>query len=691
MNATSEQTTQTTGALSERLDSLDRLVERVRRRVTLQVGLDRAITAACVSVMLAMVGLVLWKTHWIEFSGFTWSTLALASLPLAAFASAWFDERDPISLAQRVDQSHELHDRLSTAVALARSGDHDEFTEAQMRDALAHTGDVDLERAAPFSKPRDLSLFAAFLACFGVLVLVQPPSHTHPLPDPPVIKHDPVLDSATLAMEKEQIEEMKENLEGTDDPETKEIVDEIEKLLEDVEERKISGDEFLDRIDEIEREHFEKPDDTDELADAADESLSEELKRAAEKLEEEAGEELEKEADLKEAMESLEEENIEEASKSLEKLAEKLDGEDIDPERLERLAEMMKKFSDNLDVDNEKLRKMMEKHRDLAEKLSEKMKNQDGGLSQGEKRRLDQAKKKAEQAKEKLDSQKSSEKQRRLEQLRRKTKEASEKMQEKAEKRRQKESEEGEKGEKKAEKKKDSEYENEAGRKTKETAEQMEKESKKQKSEKTKQMARKQLEELRRSMERSRPQQGESDSGEGSNSESSGDKGEKMREFIRRAQGSKDSERSGERGKEGGSKGESKGDSEAQDGARAGKKPGEKGDQGRKKGKSRSSDKQGDQTSDAPGDQPGGPALGEETSNPDSERKDSKVSGRKGEGPSKSQVIRSASEKGFANREYKDVYGDYSSVVEEVMEREDVPPGYRYYVKRYFELIKPRD
>ena len=33
----------------------------------------------------------------------------------------------------------------------------------------------------------------------------------------------------------------------------------------------------------------------------------------------------------------------------------------------------------------------------------------------------------------------------------------------------------------------------------------------------------------------------------------------------------------------------------------------------------------------------------------------------------------------------------YSSVVEEVMSQERVPPGYRYFVKRYFNLIKPRD
>jgi len=72
-------------------------------------------------------------------------------------------------------------------------------------------------------------------------------------------------------------------------------------------------------------------------------------------------------------------------------------------------------------------------------------------------------------------------------------------------------------------------------------------------------------------------------------------------------------------------------------------------------------------------------------------RVDVKVKGEEGKGESKSEIIKGASEEGFASRKYKEVYGDYSSVVEEVMEKENVPKGYRYYVKRYFQLIKPRE
>ena len=61
-----------------------------------------------------------------------------------------------------------------------------------------------------------------------------------------------------------------------------------------------------------------------------------------------------------------------------------------------------------------------------------------------------------------------------------------------------------------------------------------------------------------------------------------------------------------------------------------------------------------------------------------------------GAGPSRSQTIWEASVRGFATRGYRRAWEDYSSVSDEVMERDAVPPGYRWFVKRYFQLIRPR-
>jgi hypothetical protein len=54
-------------------------------------------------------------------------------------------------------------------------------------------------------------------------------------------------------------------------------------------------------------------------------------------------------------------------------------------------------------------------------------------------------------------------------------------------------------------------------------------------------------------------------------------------------------------------------------------------------------------------------------------------------------VIREAGQHGFASRDYEKVHADYSRHAEAVLERDQVPGGYRFYVRRYFQLIRPRD
>jgi hypothetical protein len=62
-----------------------------------------------------------------------------------------------------------------------------------------------------------------------------------------------------------------------------------------------------------------------------------------------------------------------------------------------------------------------------------------------------------------------------------------------------------------------------------------------------------------------------------------------------------------------------------------------------------------------------------------------------GNGPSVSQVILGAADKGFVVKGYKQVYADYKTVAEEALKQDEIPAGYRFYVRRYFDLIRPRD
>ena len=61
-----------------------------------------------------------------------------------------------------------------------------------------------------------------------------------------------------------------------------------------------------------------------------------------------------------------------------------------------------------------------------------------------------------------------------------------------------------------------------------------------------------------------------------------------------------------------------------------------------------------------------------------------------GEGDSRSEVILTAADHGFASTPYRRVYQDYRKHAEELLEKDQVPAAYRYYVRRYFQLIEPR-
>ncbi len=54
-------------------------------------------------------------------------------------------------------------------------------------------------------------------------------------------------------------------------------------------------------------------------------------------------------------------------------------------------------------------------------------------------------------------------------------------------------------------------------------------------------------------------------------------------------------------------------------------------------------------------------------------------------------MIQAAAERGFATHRYEQVYRDYHTVAEEALDKDEIPGGYRFYVRRYFQLIRPRD
>jgi len=94
-------------------------------------------------------------------------------------------------------------------------------------------------------------------------------------------------------------------------------------------------------------------------------------------------------------------------------------------------------------------------------------------------------------------------------------------------------------------------------------------------------------------------------------------------------------------------------------------------------------------TGDGAGKQKGGPPLGERGAMTTRGRaREAQV--RNGAGPTRAQVIQSAARRGFAQTPYQGIYTDYQAAVEESLDAGAVPPGRRYVVRRYFQLIRPQ-
>jgi hypothetical protein len=78
--------------------------------------------------------------------------------------------------------------------------------------------------------------------------------------------------------------------------------------------------------------------------------------------------------------------------------------------------------------------------------------------------------------------------------------------------------------------------------------------------------------------------------------------------------------------------------------------------------------------------------------NPTMGTQDTQLEGQyTGQGATRSEVILGAAEKGFATTRYRKVYGEYHNVAEESLAKDEIPGGYRFYVRRYFQLIRPRE
>jgi hypothetical protein len=565
---------------------------------------------------------------------------ALAGLGAAvgsAFVSARRAAR-PSEGALALDRYHTQDDRLATALEFWRGAPSDEpavnaWRELAIVDAVERSPALDPKHAAPLRRPRGLGILLGLVLGLGGLSLLEVQRHVivpAPVPVPPKT-------SLLLEDDVELLRDMATELERqTETPEGTAALRRFNQLVEDVAEQRLDRAEAFRRLEALEKDM--------RGSSLEAEALEEGLKDMAS--------DLERASLTKPAADALSKEQLEDAKQALRDLAKRLERKDSPPSKaeLEQLRKSIEERHEQIKAEN----KQMESERQALEEERKRLldKKKDGTATAADKDKLERTERRLEQLDRRSQKQKSAEQQ--LSELDQKLAEAARELMK----------EQG----------KSSEF-------MEQSARAVEKLQQKQMGQKEKEELLKRLQEMRDLL---RQQKGQ---GQDKNYE------ERMRQLSQRARG-------GRQGKPGEGQGQPGQPGGAQPGpGRMGVQLGPDGQPipmaGDGSGKP-DQGKPGDGTQPGQGREPGeghDPNVAGDTQSPEAAKTEavSAVAKDTGEGTASSESIYGAAEKGFSSPDYKKIYTDYKTVSEDVIERESVPAGYRSYVRRYFQLIRPRE
>lgn len=563
-----------------------------------------------------------------------------------------------------LDKSHQLSDRLTNALAFSGlvAAQRTPLMDVAIDDAVAHTANLKSSKAAPIRVPWEMAIALLLLLPVLALALLEI-RIAIPVATPTVKTIDaPPMSPDDIELFKEAARELEKQ---NQTPEMKAAIDKFNQLIEDLANKRLDRTEAFRRMEELERDLMKG-------AEADAKKLEEELKNT--------GMELSKSDLAKPIGDALQKKDLEKAKKEMQALADQLKaGKKLDKGALDRLKKAMedaaKQRKESLAAINEKRQELRD---EILKKKEEKKKKQDGDAGAKEDEDEEQLLKKKERELEKLDRDAESQERagRQLDRLDRDLAKAA------------------------------ADLAKELGMSAEDlqkAAEDINRMQEDQMSDKDKEELRKRLQELRELLR----QQGQAGK----------ERMKRMMKFGKRARGQSGQQQGQGQGQQGqgqGQDGEDGEDGEQETGQNGqgqgqqgqGEGPGQKGvSLGLGQGQG-----QGDQPGGMPGGQGqnGGEANGGPPGSGWGTGHDSDVKGDRtdlkgqttatraeaadtGQGPSNSEVILAAAERGFKGGPYKKVYKDYRTVAEQQINKDEIPDGYRFYVRRYFQLIRPRE
>jgi hypothetical protein len=638
------------------IEQIRRLSRHAERRIRLDRALRVGARALCAGLVVAVADVASRKVGLMpECAAFV--VLGLAGLGvLVAGGVAWAWRLPERAGARRLDRFHALHDSFANALAFAEAKVRTPFMEAAIEDAVTVAPTARPRLAVPVAWPRGAAAAAGLAAILVVVMLFE------------VRRHAPVAHAKTIdpvEMAPDDLEDVKDFLrqvqrKDTSD-ETKAAIDEFNRLVDDIASKRLDRTEAFRRMEELQEKLLDGAAADHKALEQALESMGEELKKA----------------DLtRPAGQAIANAKLDKARDALRELSEKMraaaKGAPIDKAQLDSMREAIKKAAEQAE---KRAQELAQRRQELADDILKRKEKMGDGGSDEERSLLEKKQRELERLDRQSEEQKSAGRQ--LDRLDRELQQAAEDLM------------------------KDlgasaddlDQGAQDLNRMDEQQASQEEKEQLRQKLQELRELMRQQgqggkaqVVRLKRFGQMARGQGGQggqSGDGQGQQSEGQGQDGRGGQQGGNGQQG-QDSQGQGQgNGSQGGQGGETW----------------IVGPNGEKvlmlsRGQGSSGEGGGEGHSDSAGRWGTGhdPKLQGQATNPKMGTEDTQVQGAdSAQGGSRSQVIMGASERGFASKGYKKVYTEYHQVAEESAAKDEIPGGYRFYVKRYFQLIRPRD
>lgn len=623
------------------IGKLQRAARRAGRRALTVAVLSRSMQLLPIPLGYAVAALSCIKAFGLGPSAqraLLWLGLVPVLIVLGAVARRLFARRPRWSGSIALDQFHGSKDRVTSALSFSRlpAAARTPLMQAAIEDGTALAGQLDPRRAVPIRLPPETAVVFGLVLGLVALSLLEV-RHYRALPTPRMFE--------PMAMSADDIELFrdmaKELATKTDDPRALVAVRRFNQLVEDIAEHRLDRHEVFQRMGDLERD---LKDNLELDRDARDEGLKG-LAR-----------ELQKSGLSKAAATALDENQLADAEKALRELAEKLKKKEGRPSaaELDKLRQALEKASRS---NEERAKGIEQRRRELEEERKSLLKKKREQPDAGTNPELDKKLADNERRLEHLDRERNraERSQRQMSELDKQLAEAARDLMRDA---------------------------GQSARDLEQGAQDINRMAKQETSDQQKQELLRKLQEMRELMR----QQGKGGK----------DQMQRLQKFGQRARG----QSGGGQGQTGEGQGEGQKGGKKDGPLRLGSGPGSVSIE-IPVPKSVSGQGQG-----APGDKPGGrePGTGAEYGS----GHDSKLVGDAtdlkgkttdvtaagadtGQGTASSQVIYGAAERGFVGRGYKKVFTDYQTVAEQAIVQDEIPAGYRFYVRRYFQLIRPRD